>query len=144
MLGLFAQHTDFLDADKSFLAVVRLAFGLYGFDRYQNEERGAAFDGMGIGVAGPFKVFAFFGSFFILSLIIPNILLAVVMDAYEKAVDEDAAKGLVFGERVNIVYIVMRVVFPASERDKLISKFCLLYTSPSPRDGLLSRMPSSA
>ena len=34
--------------------------------------------------------------------------------------------------------------------DKLMSKhsdyakFCLLYTSPSPRDGLLSRMPSSA
>ena len=24
------------------------------------------------------------------------------------------------------------------------TKFCLLYTSPSPRDGLLSRMPSSA
>ena len=27
---------------------------------------------------------------------------------------------------------------------KDISKACLLYTSPSPRDGLLSRMPSSA
>ena len=25
-----------------------------------------------------------------------------------------------------------------------LSKLCLLYTSPSPRDGLLSRMPSSA
>ena len=25
-----------------------------------------------------------------------------------------------------------------------ISNICLLYTSPSPRDGLLSRMPSSA
>ena len=25
-----------------------------------------------------------------------------------------------------------------------MDKFCLLYTSPSPRDGLLSRMPSSA
>ena len=25
-----------------------------------------------------------------------------------------------------------------------VSEFCLLYTSPSPRDGLLSRMPSSA
>ena len=25
-----------------------------------------------------------------------------------------------------------------------VSKICLLYTSPSPRDGLLSRMPSSA
>ena len=27
---------------------------------------------------------------------------------------------------------------------RLICSFCLLYTSPSPRDGLLSRMPSSA
>ena len=27
---------------------------------------------------------------------------------------------------------------------KRMSKYCLLYTSPSPRDGLLSRMPSSA
>ena len=26
----------------------------------------------------------------------------------------------------------------------LLSRTCLLYTSPSPRDGLLSRMPSSA
>ena len=25
-----------------------------------------------------------------------------------------------------------------------LDNFCLLYTSPSPRDGLLSRMPSSA
>ena len=25
-----------------------------------------------------------------------------------------------------------------------LSQICLLYTSPSPRDGLLSRMPSSA
>ena len=27
---------------------------------------------------------------------------------------------------------------------KRLTKHCLLYTSPSPRDGLLSRMPSSA
>ena len=27
---------------------------------------------------------------------------------------------------------------------ELLAKTCLLYTSPSPRDGLLSRMPSSA
>ena len=33
-----------------------------------------------------------------------------------------------------------------SSRSELVEKFstCLLYTSPSPRDGLLSRMPSSA
>ena len=30
-----------------------------------------------------------------------------------------------------------------SQRDPKVSN-CLLYTSPSPRDGLLSRMPSSA
>ena len=28
--------------------------------------------------------------------------------------------------------------------NRIIYKGCLLYTSPSPRDGLLSRMPSSA
>ena len=29
-------------------------------------------------------------------------------------------------------------------RQRRYYRFCLLYTSPSPRDGLLSRMPSSA
>ena len=29
-------------------------------------------------------------------------------------------------------------------KPKALINFCLLYTSPSPRDGLLSRMPSSA
>ena len=32
----------------------------------------------------------------------------------------------------------------ASDKRLVISNCCLLYTSPSPRDGLLSRMPSSA
>ena len=30
------------------------------------------------------------------------------------------------------------------DNQKIYAKVCLLYTSPSPRDGLLSRMPSSA
>ena len=36
--------------------------------------------------------------------------------------------------------------FQAIETERFIKRFhvCLLYTSPSPRDGLLSRMPSSA
>ena len=34
-------------------------------------------------------------------------------------------------------------IFFPSFKD-LVSRGCLLYTSPSPRDGLLSRMPSSA
>ena len=38
-----------------------------------------------------------------------------------------------------LVYPDGRVVRPVS-----VLETCLLYTSPSPRDGLLSRMPSSA
>ena len=30
------------------------------------------------------------------------------------------------------------------QEHKRLNEICLLYTSPSPRDGLLSRMPSSA
>ena len=36
------------------------------------------------------------------------------------------------------------VLLPEVESTFNLSKVCLLYTSPSPRDGLLSRMPSSA
>ena len=32
----------------------------------------------------------------------------------------------------------------AKKQESIAFLFCLLYTSPSPRDGLLSRMPSSA
>ena len=38
-----------------------------------------------------------------------------------------------------------KLIFKANEFELYnIVKLCLLYTSPSPRDGLLSRMPSSA
>ena len=40
------------------------------------------------------------------------------------------------------VKIDMNGQFYVNERE--LVKHCLLYTSPSPRDGLLSRMPSSA
>ena len=36
------------------------------------------------------------------------------------------------------------LAYITKEEKDLILKDCLLYTSPSPRDGLLSRMPSSA
>ena len=37
-----------------------------------------------------------------------------------------------------------RVKNVAGKRGTAMHSICLLYTSPSPRDGLLSRMPSSA
>ena len=39
-------------------------------------------------------------------------------------------------------WVFDKVFCPAVETDPITG--CLLYTSPSPRDGLLSRMPSSA
>ena len=36
------------------------------------------------------------------------------------------------------------VVIGSRQHPEDLYNFCLLYTSPSPRDGLLSRMPSSA
>ena len=48
-------------------------------------------------------------------------------------------KGMAANVKRNIEYISDGKV----EVD-LITNTCLLYTSPSPRDGLLSRMPSSA
>ena len=46
-----------------------------------------------------------------------------------------AAEQLMFLQAAHII--------STPERDVKVL-FCLLYTSPSPRDGLLSRMPSSA
>ena len=40
--------------------------------------------------------------------------------------------------------IVSNEVDQSSQEETAVDKGCLLYTSPSPRDGLLSRMPSSA
>ena len=41
-----------------------------------------------------------------------------------------------------IVQDAMTTAREAAQR--ALAQYCLLYTSPSPRDGLLSRMPSSA
>ena len=50
--------------------------------------------------------------------------------------------------RASIILVVLFVVFvlilPQYVDYREVAEACLLYTSPSPRDGLLSRMPSSA
>ena len=55
----------------------------------------------------------------------------------------EETSGLVYGTRNEISQILH------GKDDRLVvicgpCSICLLYTSPSPRDGLLSRMPSSA
>ena len=47
-----------------------------------------------------------------------------------------------FGASINLS--TLNTVDASSPYGEISNSFCLLYTSPSPRDGLLSRMPSSA
>ena len=86
-------------------------------------------------------------------------LMVLSSERYEKMVSEAAveyAQAAAAARAENV-----RVVEQRAELDKLMAEqaalmrqvadfeagkihLCLLYTSPSPRDGLLSRMPSSA
>ena len=43
-----------------------------------------------------------------------------------------------------VTFFEQRLVFAGTTDTPQTHPTCLLYTSPSPRDGLLSRMPSSA
>ena len=45
---------------------------------------------------------------------------------------------------INSLFITHQIYYASRHVNELKFNFCLLYTSPSPRDGLLSRMPSSA
>ena len=85
---------------------------------------------------------------------------AIELTVKDEQQEIDILKGIVkFGEisvkqimcsRVDVVAVDFKTTF--SELIKLIKQsgysripiFCLLYTSPSPRDATLSRMPSSA
>ena len=49
----------------------------------------------------------------------------------------------IFVQEQNILALSSQITELLSEL-RIVAKACLLYTSPSPRDGLLSRMPSSA
>ena len=53
-----------------------------------------------------------------------------------------ANKAAVAGGIILILLIVLAIFAPWIAPHSY--SYCLLYTSPSPRDGLLSRMPSSA
>ena len=48
------------------------------------------------------------------------------------------------GENECMRQFTIKEIYALDGKGKAIADICLLYTSPSPRDGLLSRMPSSA
>ena len=82
--------------------------------------------------------------------------MAVVVIAEKPSVAEDIAKVMGVTKKSDthwesddlvITWAVghlLELKTPEEYDDRLKDWRCLLYTSPSPRDGLLSRMPSSA
>ena len=57
---------------------------------------------------------------------------------------EAAEKLFSDGSIKNAQKVLRNVLKESKTLDKIPNKFCLLYTSPSPRDQEASRMPSSA
>ena len=77
----------------------------------------------------------------LLSTILSALILVVSMNAQNVIIledDFDTTDGLGTGNNAGKLTIV------SDPADSGRGNVCLLYTSPSPRDGLLSRMPSSA
>ena len=77
----------------------------------------------------------------------PNLWCDTEETPLESHLPEIAASLLVAGEmlyRGQAIWRHNHLVERKAEQDEKIRQACLLYTSPSPRDGLLSRMPSSA
>ena len=68
---------------------------------------------------------------------------AVVADGVEEIGLDLEAKGIGLSYFNYATADTMIIADPEQLR-RVINNICLLYTSPSPRDGLLSRMPSSA
>ena len=66
-------------------------------------------------------------------------------DYIYRAMPFGEAQSLTQNETYQIVAYLLSMNDIIDEEDELNhNNICLLYTSPSPRDGLLSRMPSSA
>ena len=61
----------------------------------------------------------------------------------------DVSTAFLYADILEKVFVEQPPGFEAKDKDggdlvMQLEKSCLLYTSPSPRDGLLTRMPSSA
>ena len=65
-------------------------------------------------------------------------LCAIIQDQFSMEIDH--ALYLFCGRKCDRIKAILK----EPDGIVMIYKSCLLYTSPSPRDGLLSRMPSSA
>ena len=75
-----------------------------------------------------------------------KVFVDVILPNYNKTEFLEEAINSVFTQTYKNWHLYIIDDNSSDNSEKIIDKFsnCLLYTSPSPRDGLLSRMPSSA
>ena len=66
------------------------------------------------------------------------------MSKDEAVSDEVSSDGQLDSGQVPTEAVAPGDALEVSAQSAPVAEACLLYTSPSPRDGLLSRMPSSA
>ena len=63
---------------------------------------------------------------------------------FKEAIKPAIKMTIDFGDEIGIKKSSAQITDHYDPHDLIGIQVCLLYTSPSPRDGLLSRMPSSA
>ena len=68
-----------------------------------------------------------------------NVTQSCLINAFTETELKEIIDDMFMDDTVNLLEDL-----PANVVTRILSNICLLYTSPSPRDGLLSRMPSSA
>ena len=64
--------------------------------------------------------------------------------SHQKAMMANLVASLIAAEAIETTEAKAKAMRPIAEKMITKAKNCLLYTSPSPRDATLSRMPSSA
>ena len=83
LMGAVAGRKEFTTLARSINSVLRIAFGHFEYADFLNEGGDEPFEGLGLGGAASAITFIFWLLFFIFAVLVTNILIAIVSDAYE-------------------------------------------------------------
>ena len=83
LMGAVAGRKEFATLARSINSVLRIAFGHFGYAEFLNEGGDEPFEGLGLGGSASARTFIFWLLFLIFAVLVTNILIAIVSDAYE-------------------------------------------------------------
>ena len=88
MFGAFGAQDSFSSWGSSFSTLGLLGFGKsLGYDSLVNDGLGARYDGLGMHIFGFIKPVIFWVLIFLLVWVIPNIILAIIVEGFERHVE---------------------------------------------------------